>query len=484
MQYRIFPPIGFARLGQDDNFILGPEQPNTGPAEIDGTPVTQFKDATGTRIRKQGARFHLFESPDGQNWRPAALQPGDAIHWTVQLANTKAAVKRSNPPLQPRWPALDTSRQTRRIDSGAVTTSGVNQLPASLQGTYTATPPGGAPTYTVNVELGSIRTDSTGRLVVLGGRGFSSAPPSMPLTSSFYRNDGWHDDVADGPVQAEVRFADGRPASQADGAWVIVAPPDFAPAITGLVTLYDVLRQVGLNLGELPKPTQTIYDADIQPLIERARNLAWVNDQIVWDAAELALLTDPRLNLPAVAQQQLRSQVAGLIRRAASQLRQFALRSFQMDHLKAWEAGNFTSRPAAPVAGFTAAGLTQAALEATVGQGFFPGIEAGTIVLDPKTSNPAAQSLYVHPFSFRIDHTTAQAGDLTAEMAQPWQADFVDCNTDWWPSQRPDKVNGTADWARGIVSYEDMIQNFGRLGFALRDAASGVFVERERDPTF
>ena len=27
MQYRIFPPIGIARLGEDGNFILGPEVP-------------------------------------------------------------------------------------------------------------------------------------------------------------------------------------------------------------------------------------------------------------------------------------------------------------------------------------------------------------------------------------------------------------------------------------------------------------------------
>jgi L-Lysine epsilon oxidase N-terminal len=70
MRYRIFPAIGIARLGEDDNFFLGPERPGAGPGELqpDGSvaPVVKYKDATRTKIRKQGARFHLFESGDGQ----------------------------------------------------------------------------------------------------------------------------------------------------------------------------------------------------------------------------------------------------------------------------------------------------------------------------------------------------------------------------------------------------------------------------------
>ena len=50
--YRIFPPIGLARLGEDSNFFVGPEVPGAGPGELrpDGSlgPVTQFKDANGT----------------------------------------------------------------------------------------------------------------------------------------------------------------------------------------------------------------------------------------------------------------------------------------------------------------------------------------------------------------------------------------------------------------------------------------------------
>jgi hypothetical protein len=45
MRYRIFPAIGIARLGEDDNFFLGPERPGAGPGELqpDGSvaPVVQ-----------------------------------------------------------------------------------------------------------------------------------------------------------------------------------------------------------------------------------------------------------------------------------------------------------------------------------------------------------------------------------------------------------------------------------------------------------
>ena len=33
-----------------------------------------------------------------------------------------------------------------------------------------------------------------------------------------------------------------------------------------------------------------------------------------------------------------------------------------------------------------------------------------------------------------------QPGDINAYMALPWQADFNECNTNWWPAQRPDIV--------------------------------------------
>ena len=54
------------------------------------------------------------------------------------------------------------------------------------------------------VPLGELRTDEAGRLLVLGGLG-QSAPrlPGMRATT-FANNEGWHDDISDGPVEAAL----------------------------------------------------------------------------------------------------------------------------------------------------------------------------------------------------------------------------------------------------------------------------------------
>jgi len=122
-------------------------------------------------------------------------------------------------------------------------------------------------------------------------------------------------------------------------------------------------------------------------------------------------------------------------------------------------------------------------------------------------------------------------------MACPWQADFFECNTYWWPAQRPDDVltletyravidldsqlvqldktdpdynarleallrqraaawSSRALWSRGLpqASYagdEAMVDNWHHLGFVVNQSADGEqfvldkvpqFVETERYP--
>src|SRR5919108_50346 len=76
----------------------------------------------------------------------------------------------------------------------------------------------------IPVPLGEIQTDASGRVPVLGGFGASSSPTNAPLVT-FANNDGWHDDVSDGPVKGV------RTPVQASGAWVICPSPRFAPPI-------------------------------------------------------------------------------------------------------------------------------------------------------------------------------------------------------------------------------------------------------------
>ena len=48
---------------------------------------------------------------------------------------------------------------------------------------------------------------------------------------TFYlENEGWYDDISDGPVTAHVKLTATGDEFDAAGAWVLVAPPDYAPA--------------------------------------------------------------------------------------------------------------------------------------------------------------------------------------------------------------------------------------------------------------
>jgi hypothetical protein len=151
--------------------------------------------------------------------------------------------------------------------------------------------------------------------------------------------------------------------------------------------------------------------------------------------------------------------------------------------MKKWKDGDFIDDwSGAPVPSrlLTPGGLDRAALESCVGGAFYPGIEASWLLRD------------VYPFSepFRLDPTSLQAGDVTKQMALPWQADFMDCAQEgdlaWWPAQRPDDVfpesgGPQVPWTRGIVnSMSDMVQKWHRLGFVVKNGAK--YVETERNP--
>ena len=144
---------------------------------------------------------------------------------------------------------------------------------------------------------------------------------------------------------------------------------------------------------------------------------------------------------------------------------------------------NDWQQPHAPPRTITPAGLDRAALEACVGGAFYPGIEASWLLRD----------VYAYSEPFRLDPTGLAAGDVTKQMALPWQADFTDCAQDgalaWWPAQRPDDVFPEAGgpqvpWARKLhsdvtdMAMSDMVTRWHRLGFIVKKGAKYVEVSR------
>jgi hypothetical protein len=467
VKFAIYPPLGIGRIGNSPEFNLSPEKTGSHGIQLnsDGSEVEaqSWKDAQ-FQVKRLAPRFELFEIPsDGTEPKPAQLPPGTTVTWTVRLANKKDAVQRPvEPPPQPIAIQVVAGRETRVVDTGVQTIVDASAAAVPMSGTYQGSV----------VSLGEIRTDSKQRLIVLGGHGKSASLINAPVGPDFYNNPDWHDDVSDGPVTATVVIP-GQAPIQALASWVVFAPPDFAPAATAVVTLYDVVTQVAIDQGWMPAPTPVSFNLHIRPMIERASSLQWVDSRPNWAkvSTDWANLADV-----SVAQMPLRAGTASRVKAVETLLHSFKMRDWQKAALNEWVAGNFDP---APRTLSVSSERVRASLDASVGQGFFPGIEAGTIVQAPGN--------YSQPFDFRIDHTKRAAGDLTALMALPWQADFLKCAGGWWPSQRPGiapQPDGSQlEWSRPYVDqddHKDLVDHCMQLGMIVLSGGRGF--ETGRDP--
>src|SRR4051794_10415378 len=93
--YKIHPSIGLARVGNSDEFYIGPETAGGLPINPDGKPFSRgdFRDGQH-RIKRQAARFQVYRyEHEGDPGRPISLKDPDVagIVWTMHVANKKAA---------------------------------------------------------------------------------------------------------------------------------------------------------------------------------------------------------------------------------------------------------------------------------------------------------------------------------------------------------------------------------------------------------
>lgn len=513
---KIHPAIGIARIGNSDTeFFIGPERPG------DHTPPKGgYRDAQG-RIKRQAARFRLFAyDKKGKLIREITAKEAD-ITWSVELANKKAAWlkfqgrKSITRKILRNESVLD--RSTLMITPGPRSLTGKNKVAKFDTGKFLGTA----------VSLGEIRTDREGRLLVLGGLGRSGSPTHVPINEDeFANNDGWHDDVSDGPVTATIKFKDSVDTVKSVGAWVICAIPKFTPMMENPTTLYDVLLQVAVDKLGLKRPAKPSFTKDIYPLFKRAMTLRWVSEMVAHPPAEeeeggeepMAGGAAPMHMGEDAPEGPAHQTLAGVIPPHGSaaarakifeKMRDPAIRGdrssgesdmpmahsdyypvetnqpltrLQYDALRKWKDGKFINdwvgHPA-PSREITPEGLDRAGLETCVGGPFYPGIDAGWMMRDTfKYSEP-----------FRLDSRRLKAGDVTKQMAVPWQADFSDCKQEgelgWWPAQRPDEVipDGhvrQVPWTRGLAeSMAAMVKNWHRLGFIIKKGSRYVETERK-----
>jgi hypothetical protein len=518
--YKIHPSIGVARVGNSpDDFFVGPELPGR-PPEGDksiGSTVPAFKDKDG-RIKRQGARFRVFRYTDNGKgkYEPDVelnldSKDVESIEWTVHLANKKAgfflfrtllgdpdASIAGVPPK--RRNASVTDPKKLWIDPGKRAVRGRNartELRKGVRGSLTPEHwPTPAPSPAIET-LGELRTDGAGRLVVLGGFGVASSLTGAKPIGDFANNDGWFDDVSDGPVNATIKLKGVARPVQAAGAWVLCGPPCFAPFTEHVVTLWDTLFDVAAREMTLPandarfdgalkslalcnqdlfgtaagvntiRKYVPVFEQDIWPILRRAIDAAGVFRPL-WkshatlgarggvgaiypsfvgtDAGATALRQfffgylhepgDPTDGMPNHSMPKL----LGDDPRATWKImdrRRLTLTSTQHAMMNQWARGKFTSStkapPPRPTGTITADGLDLAALEHCVGGAFSPGIECSWLIRNPK--------IYAEPFRIKEgapgqyvgDTSPVDAGYFSRQMALPWHADFRDCRQSSMP---------------------------------------------------
>jgi hypothetical protein len=333
--------------------------------------------------------------------------------------------------------------------------------------------------------------------MVLGGRGLSaSVPPGLPLgdgsspSNTFANNEGWHDDVADGPISATIRIPGQPDQVLTNAAWVIVAPPDFAPYTDGITTLHDV---ASFAAGIRPPPTPS-FQNDVLPILKAAAGLRWVSSLDIWSEVPTKY---SQLSDKSNANDQLRRDtLALLLNSVASTLANFQFTDNQLKVLNNWANGNFVPdfNPNPTTPPLTSDGIDRASLSQAVGGGFFPGIEAGIRMTSPDMYS-APFRITNRPFTFNGVPQTPHAGFITRTMACPWQSDFFECATQsettvWWPAQRPIDVfvdsaaQTQKPWIDSIPTHQALVDKFWKLGFVkpLPGGAQEPLVEGERDP--
>lgn len=274
----IHPAIGIARIGNSraEHFI-GPEVVTPANEQPD-----HHRDPTGA-IKRQAARFRLYGYNAAGEVVGELNSDNADIRWAVHVANKKAQwyrfiaaldIPEASAMAAKQRNAAESNRAALAIDPGPRSISGKSVAGGPQHRFDTGTFKGTA------VDLGELRTDARGRLLFLGGTGISASPSNAPIfdrkdPDTFANADDWYDDTSDGPVSATVSI--NGAAIPVEPAWVVVAPPNYAPNIIGWRTMLDLLDDMHVRAGWTRAPARPSFVNDILPILRRLSNLQWVN---------------------------------------------------------------------------------------------------------------------------------------------------------------------------------------------------------------
>jgi hypothetical protein len=506
LSLHVYPPIGIARVGnaedphQGDDYTIGPEViggPATLPCGAQALYISDFRMPDG-RIKRQAARFRVYARLKDGTAAEVTTANGVRIRWHVAVANLKAGWYEFNQAMDlPRGLSKDARRRNESLPILPVGRQilDITPTPKTIEGNGEF-----GPRYAFDdgsfwfkpIYLGELRTDQDGHLLFLGGRGKSnSALPGMnPLT--FANNVGWHDDVCDGPVSATVIFSDGSEI-EAEPGYVAVTPPNYAPGLSGLVTMDDAVRETFQREGWIDAPRSTFFTRDIWSIFDRLTGLQWVNhglfiihgygsplnarnsgvvdnlrdrsdERQLWRERVLALFRDPERDDLGFDEPKVPEIYGDAYGESTNDSREYlSVTKTQFAHLRRWASGEFVDdwagdAPRPPkFAGLSVTDqmshLERASLHDCLGGPFHPGIEL--------TWTMRLQSIWKYSYRLKLLSKTeparqnygdvltpevcigprgpydgVAAGALTRFLGVPWQTDGTSCNSaaDYEPS--------------------------------------------------
>ena len=313
-RFRIYPSIGVARLGngpaEQEHVIFSPEIPWANLFETDN----HYLMPDG-KIKKQAQRFYIYECDrSGKPLRqidPAAYD----ISWSAEVANKKPfwydfnnsldlSIVSRNRNVSPEFaknkvaPGIGAAQRNPNVlDMGQRLPHGynyrkelVNNPPAvsvdqknprqSILGQFPNAGRGSESllakslgTDAVQVGLGTIEYDQ-GTLIFYAADGVSASLNPSDLNTDFADNSNWYDDICDGRITATITSrstGDTYHLNDAESAaWVVTAPPDYAPQIQPISTLYDIICGAG---SDKYVPEFSL----VFPMLYRLYRMQWVN---------------------------------------------------------------------------------------------------------------------------------------------------------------------------------------------------------------
>jgi len=313
-RFRIYPSIGVARLGngpaEKEHVIFSPEIPWANLFETDN----HYLMPDG-KIKKQAQRFYIYEC-DRSGKPVSQIDPADYdIRWSAEVANKKPfwydfnnsldlSIVSRNRNVSPDFarnklaPGIGAAQRNPNVlDMGQRLPHGynyrkelVNNPPAvsvdqqnprqSILGQFPNPRRGresllakSLGTEAVQVGLGTIEYDG-GTLIFYAADGVSASLNPSDLNTDFADNSNWYDDICDGRITATITSrSTGATYNLNDAesaAWVVTAPPDYAPQIQPISTLYDIICGAGTDKYE---PEFSL----VFPMLYRLYRMQWVN---------------------------------------------------------------------------------------------------------------------------------------------------------------------------------------------------------------